>query len=45
MNRAGDEDEWLARWADERRGRGGRSRPAGPGWGNGWPVGPEAGLG
>jgi hypothetical protein len=44
-NRAGDEDELLARWAGERRGRGDLSRPAGPGWGNGWPVGPEVGLG
>ena len=36
----GDEEELLARWADERCGRGDLSRPAGPGWGNGWPVGP-----
>ena len=43
-NRAGDEDELLARWAGKRRGWGDLSRPAGPGWGNDWPVGPEAGL-
>ena len=36
----GDEEELLARWADERCGRGDLSRPAGPGWGNGWPFGP-----
>jgi len=36
----GDEEELLARWADERRGRGNLSRPVGPGWGNGWPFGP-----
>jgi hypothetical protein len=35
----GDEEELLARWADERR-DGDVSRPAGPGWGNGWPFGP-----
>jgi hypothetical protein len=44
-NRARDEDEWLARWAGERRGWGDLSRSAGPGWGKGWPVGPEVGLG
>jgi hypothetical protein len=34
-----DEEELLARWADERL-VGDLSRPAGPGWGNHRPVGP-----
>ena len=35
--------ELLARWADTRRAVG-LTRPAGPGWGNGWPCGPVAGC-
>jgi hypothetical protein len=36
----GDEEELLARWADERR-VWDLSRPAGPGWAHGWTFGPK----